>query len=87
MDAVVIEFGFDTFTHHDQLSPELDGLLPRAFRKGCTADPLGKAHIILDHRAGSGLAAHRMAFNENRLQTFGGCIDRSAETSGAAPIN
>src|SRR5581483_7360818 len=59
------------------LCAEVLRLAQRAFAQLVTGDPAGEAEIVLDARAGSGLASNRAALDEQNLQSFGRAVDRS----------
>jgi len=69
------------------LSPEAEGLLARAFCKLRPADALREAEIVLDLRARAGLAADGEALDHRRLQPFGSGIDGGAQSCGTSPID
>ena len=64
------ELAADAGAVNEDLGPELRGLLARPLGKFAAADPFGKTEIVLDLRAGAGLAADGKAFDEDRLQSF-----------------
>ena len=45
----------------------------------------GKSQIIFDPHAAAGLAARRGAFQDDRVQSFGGAIDRGGQPAGPEP--
>ena len=66
------------------LRPEPPGLLERAARKLVARDAAGKAEIVLDARGRPGLAAGRLALDDDRAQSFGCTVDRRREAGRPA---
>ena len=58
---------------------ELARLGHRAAGQLGAADPGGKAEVVLDPAGGSGLAAERGALDHQRVEPFGGAVDRGGE--------
>ena len=72
---------------NQDLGPELRGLLARTLGELGAADPIRKTEIVLDLRAGAGLAADGEAFDEHGLQPLGGAIDRGAQPGRAGAVD
>ena len=58
--------------------PRTGGLLTRTLGEICAADAFRKAEIVLDLRAGAGLAADGEAFDQDSLQAFRRAINGGA---------
>ena len=69
------------------LRPEAEGLLARPLCQLRPADALRKAEIVLDLRAGAGLAADGEALDQRRLEPFRSGIDGGAQACGTGPID
>ncbi len=59
---------------------ELARLGDCAARELGAGDPRGKAEVVLDPSRRPGLAAERGALDDQRLEPFGGAIDRGCES-------
>jgi hypothetical protein len=64
------ELATDAGALNENLDPELGSLLARPLGKFATADPVRKTEIVLDSRAGAGLATDGKAFDEYRPQSL-----------------
>ena len=62
---------------------ELARLGDRAARELGAADPRGKAEVVLDPSGRPGLAAERGALDDERVEPFGGAVDRGGEACRA----
>src|SRR5215212_1334091 len=63
-----------------ELGPEEHGLHPRPARQFATADALGEAQVVSDHRAGTGLAAYGQRLHDERAQPLRGTVDRRPQS-------
>src|SRR4029079_2418452 len=66
----------DHFLRRQDLSAETARLRHRAARQVGPAEAGRKSQIVLDARAQTCLPAGRLAFDDDRLQTFGSAVDR-----------
>ena len=69
----------------DQLGPELQGLEVAAVGQVRPGEPGGEPHVVLDPRAGAGLAARAEAVEDDRGQPLGGTVDGRGEARRARP--
>ena len=89
---VVEAHGADRPAHleaHDVLRQDHLGAEPPSLRDGavgevCAGQALGEAQVVLDRRALPGLAAWRLAFDDDCLQALGGAVDGGGEPGRSA---
>jgi hypothetical protein len=68
---------------HDHLRAEPLGLRDRATGQLAAGDARREPEVVLDLRAGARLAAGRVPFEEQRLQSLGRAVDRGGEPRGS----
>ena len=83
--AVGRRLGADDLDADEDLCAEAQRLLVGSAGQVRAADALRKARVVLDPRAGTGLAARGYAFQNDRAQPLGRGVDRSGEPGGPAP--
>ena len=71
---------------HEYLGAEAVRLLRGAARQLVAGDPGGKAEVVLEPRRGPGLAAGRLALDDDRPQAFAGPVHRGREAGGPADL-
>ena len=64
--------------------PELERLADGAAGEFGAADPSREAEVVLDPARRSGLTTKRRALDDQRVETFGGAVDRGGEAGRAA---
>src|SRR5690348_12339010 len=72
------------FLRCQQLGAELSCLRNGASREVGAGETAGETEIILDPRAGAGLSARRLAFDQERAKPFRRAINSGRETSRSA---
>jgi hypothetical protein len=75
---VVVTYGGDVLRGED-LRAEPPGLRGRAMRRVGAAETAREAQVVLDSRAGSGLAARRVPLDEHGTQAFRCGVDRAGQ--------
>ncbi len=68
----------------EDLGAEAARLGDRAVGEVGACQPGGKAEVVLDQRAGAGLAAGRALLDDQRAQTLGGAVDRVGQAGRPA---
>ena len=68
---------------HEDLGAEPPRLLQRAARELVAREALREAEVVLDARRGAGLAAGRLALDDERAEPLGGPVDGGGEPGGA----
>ena len=67
---------------HEDLGAEPAGLLERAAGELVAGDAVGEAEVVLDPRRRAGLAARRLALDDERAQALRRAVDRGGEARG-----
>ena len=81
--AIGLRLGADDLDADEDLCAEAQRLLVGSAGQLRAADALREARVVLDPRAGAGLAAGSHAFENDRAQPLGRGVDRSGEPRGA----